>query len=137
MKEFIVGLAMLLLLSVFLVQFSSNQIVHDKLLFAQQDIDTCLQEVKQEGYLSAEKKTELEEKIRDSLHDDAAEVSISSHTTSPLQRGELIDYEIKITVEDVIGAASFLGIAEDSNKVTKTYSGYVASEYIDFEESGV
>lgn len=138
MKEFLAGSAMMLLLSVFLIQFTSNQILHDKLMFAQQDIDTCLQEIKQDGYITTEKKTKLADTLKETLKlDNASEITIESTTTTPVYRGELIDYTIKITVKNVIGAAGFLGIAEDSNKVTKTYSGYIASEYIDFEESGV
>ena len=64
MKEFLAVSAMMLLLSVFLIQFTSNQILHDKLMFAQQDIDTCLQEIKQDGYITTEKKTELADTLK-------------------------------------------------------------------------
>ena len=134
MKSFISGLAMLLLLSVFMVQFTVNQVTHDKLLFAQKDITTALQEVKQEGCLTPAIEAELQANLIESLKlSDATGIEISAtyeDITNRAMRGTLIEYTIKIPIKNMIGAASFLGIAEADNSATKTYNGYVSSEYV-------
>lgn len=137
MKEFLSGLAMLLLLSVFLIQFTANQITHDKLLFIEKDISTSLQEVKQEGCFTPEITEKLEEQITEDLRQqDISGLGISTthaDTENRAERGELIYYEITVPVTNIVGAAQFLGV--DENEMTKTYSGYVASEYISFEDA--
>lgn len=130
MKEFITGIATLLLLSVFLVQFTTNQVTHDKLLFVQKDIEAYLQDVKQEGYFSEEIKENLEIALAEDLKQNGeGAITIESDCTEPVERGELIPYKITIVLKNVIGAANFLG--SDIDEIEKTYSGYVASEYVE------
>lgn len=123
---------MLLLLSVFMVQFTTNQVTHDKLLFAQKDISTSMQEVKQQGCLTPEIKTALTESLKQDLHlTDATGIEISSsheNIAARAERGDLISYTVIVPVKDLIGASNFLGVADDDT--TKTYSGYVASEWV-------
>ena len=57
-------------------------------------------------------------------------ISIYSGITSPVGRGELIDYSISVEVDNIVGTATFLGISSDENKAKKTFSGYVSSEYV-------
>lgn len=132
MKEFISGLATLILLSVFLVQFTANQITHNKLLFVQEDITASMQEVKQEGCLTTEIKDRLTDNLKDDLRqDDASGIVIeASHTdiNNRAYRGTLIEYTVKVPVKNIVGAATFLGIT--NNETTKTYSGYVSSEWV-------
>lgn len=128
---------MLLLLSVFLIQFTANQITHDKLLFIEKDISTSLQEVKQEGCFTPKITEDLEEQIIEDLRQqdiNGLEISTThADTDNRAERGELIYYEITVPVTNIVGAAQFLGV--DKNEMTKTYSGYVASEYISFEDA--
>ena len=132
MKEFLSGLATLLLLSIFLVQFTTNQVVHDKLLFVQKDITTSLQEIKQEGCLTPEIKTQLTEQLKEDLHqtNDSGSVITASHedASNRAYRGTLIEYTITVPIKNIVGAASFLGI--ENNETTKTYNGYVSSEWV-------
>lgn len=132
MKEFISGLAMLLLLSVFLVQFTVNQVTHDKLLFAQKDITESLQEVKQEGCFTPTIKAELTSDLIDDLKlSDASGIIISANyedVNNRAFRGTVIEYTIQLPVKNLVGAASFLGIT--NNETYKTYNGYVSSEYV-------
>ncbi len=131
MKEFISGISMLLILSVFLVQFTVNQGTHNKLLFAQNDITVSLQQVKQEGFFSDEIKADLTQRLMNDLHlSSDSGISIYSGITSPVGRGELIDYSISVEVDNIVGTATFLGISGDENKAKKTFSGYVSSEYV-------
>lgn len=131
MKEFISGISMLLILSVFLVQFTVNQGTHNKLLFAQNDITVSLQQVKQEGFFSDEIKADLTQRLMNDLHlSSDSGISIYSGITSPVGRGELIDYSISVEVDNIVGTATFLGISSDENKAKKTFSGYVSSEYV-------
>ncbi|MBQ9960540.1 MAG: hypothetical protein IJP00_01385 [Firmicutes bacterium] len=132
MKSFISGLAMLLLLSVFMVQFTVNQVTHDKLLFAQKDITTALQEVKQEGCLTPAIEADLQTKLIDDLKlSDANGIVITaSHEdiNNRAYRGTVIEYTITLPVKNLVGAASFFGIT--NNETTKTYNGFVSSEYV-------
>ena len=132
MKEFISGLAILLLLSVFMVQFTVNQVTHDKLLFAQKDISEALQEVKQEGCFTPEVKAELTEDLVEDLKlSDGTGIEITSDyedVNFRAYRGTVIEYTIKLPVKNLIGAASFLGIT--NNETVKTYNGFVSSEYV-------
>lgn len=131
MKEFISGIAMLLILSVFLIQFIVNQGTHNKLLFAQNDIALALQQVKQEGYFSDEIEEELTQRLMSDLHlSSDSGITIYSGVKSPVTRGELIDYSISVEIDNIVGTAAFLGISDDENKAKKTFSGYVSSEFV-------
>lgn len=131
MKEFITGIATMLLLTVFLSQFTSNQIIHNKLIFAENDINTFIEEIKFEGCVSFEEGSpanELKSRLKDDLKLTSDDEIVISGTESPVGRGELIEYSVSYPLEDIIGASGLLGIS--NNKVIRTRSGKTASELI-------
>ena len=134
MKEFITGIAAMLLITVFLSQFTANQIIHNKLIFAENDINTFIEEIKFDGCVSFEENSPANE-LKSSLMKDLklssdAEIVITG-TETPVKRGELIEYSVSYPLENIIGASGLLGIT--GNKVMRERSGKTASELIIWE----
>ncbi len=122
-------MAMLLLLSVFLVQFTSNQIIHEKLLFAQKDIEEALQTVKRDGCFTPENKAELLEKLKKDIRPADEAAIIIRGSDIPVRRGERIEYSVTIPIDNIVAANRFLGISDSENRADKEYKGYVTSEW--------
>ena len=136
MKEFISGLATLLLISVLLVQATSNQVINNKLIFAENDINTFIEEIKYDGYITEENKDELKAKLVVDLKLDSDAEIVITGTDSISERklrGELIEYSIQYPLEDIVGAGGLLGITDDENRVVRTRAGKTASEYVAWE----
>lgn len=131
MKNLITGVACMLLLSIFLIQFTTNQVVHNKILFAENDINSFIEEIKADGYISNEAKLNLENKLKTDLKDNGANITITGYMDSqnPKKRGDTISYSVTYEIKGVIGAAGMLNM-DDSNKALRTRSGIAASEYV-------
>jgi len=128
-KNIITGVACLLLLSVFMVQFTSNQVTHSKMLYVETQVNTAVEEAKQEGCFTSSIVSSLKSKIAAKTGCSEAEVIITASNT-PVVRGSEISYSVSYPLKGVIGASTLLGINAAQNTVTHTLSGTVISEYV-------
>ena len=129
MKNIITGIACFLVLSVFIVQFTSNQVTHSRMLFVETQVNSAMEEAKEEGCITAEISQNLKEAISNKVKCSAADIRITG-TTSPVRRGEKIEYSVIYPLKGVIGAGNILGLSEQENSLTHNLSGVVISEYI-------
>lgn len=141
MKEYISGVAMLLILCVFLVQFTFNQVIQNKTLLAENDINTFIEEIKKDGYVTEEAKLTLQENLkRDLKLDDYEGIEISGTTEAERKvrvlggadsyEQSLIEYRVEYPIKNVIGANRFFGISDDENTATRVREGKTASEFV-------
>ena len=144
MKEFISGVAMLLILCVFLVQFTFNQVIQNKTLLAENDINTFVEEIKKDGYISPDAESTLKTALAKDLklEDDseivvegdknagARKVRVLGGATHDDYENSLIYYHIEYPIKNVIGASKFFCISDDENTAKRVREGKTASEYI-------
>lgn len=133
MKQLITAIACVVLLLVFLPQFTANQASHNKILYVENAVDTFVEEIKQEGYITQTAKQNLEILIADKLDCDVSAVIVSGTTTGPLIRGSIIEYRVEYPVKDVIAMASFWGIDDNDNTANKVIEGSTVSEYVKWD----
>ena len=129
MKNIITGIACFIVLSVFIVQFTSNQVTHSRMLFVETQVNSAMEEAKEEGCITAEISQNLKETISNKVKCSAADIRITG-TENPVRRGEKIEYSVVYPLKGVIGAGNILGLSEQENTLRHTLSGVVISEYI-------
>ena len=144
MKEFISGVAMLLILCVFLVQFTFNQVIQNKTILAENDINTFIEEIKKDGYISPEAEAQLKTALKTDfkLEEDteivvegdknaaARKVRVLGGATHADYENSLIYYHIEYPIKNVIGASKFFGISDEENTAKRIREGKTASEFV-------
>lgn len=130
MKNLVTAIACLIVLSVFLVQITTYQTAHSKILYAETVVNAAAEKAKQDGCFTAENIESLKQKLAGRLGCEPSEIRITAGEY-PVPRGFLIEYSVQYPVKNVIGAAGILGIAAEDNALSNTIRGTVASEFID------
>ena len=130
MKNVITIIACILILAIFMVQIVANVTTHTKILAAETEITAAVQTAKQDGCFTTENINNLKAKLAEKLKCEESEITvdIDKTTTTPVYRGELVEYSITYPVKGVVGAAGVLGIS--NNTAIRTMSGASASEYV-------
>lgn len=129
MKNLITSMACLMLLLVFVLQFTQNQILYNRITAVDQEIN-CFKEVaKQEGCISIKNEQNLKEKLCRIVKCKETDVNISGDRV-PLFRGTSIHYIVRIPIEGIITAWRFWGIEEKDTKMDYVTDRYTTSEYI-------
>ena len=129
MKNIITGIACFLILSVFIVQFTSNEVTHSKMLFAENQVNAAMELAKQEGCITAQIANDLKSAIAAKVKCNISEITVTG-TNSPVLRGEKISFSVTYPLKGVIGASNILGLSEQQSSVSHTLSGIVISEYV-------
>ncbi len=141
MKEFMTGIAMLIILCVFLTQFTVNQVVQNKVILAENDINTFVEDIRRDGYVTDAAKTELKARLKTVLKlPDDSEIVVEGTPISQRKKrsfsssyeDSLIYYRIEYPIKNVIGASEFLGISDSENEAIRIREGKTASEYIEW-----
>lgn len=134
MKQFIVLMAVLPIMLIFLLQFALEQ--KNNLLIARiQDLTyAAKEEAKQEGYFSADIIERLKTNISKATGILPEEIVVESEDAIKLRynTGEerLIYYRVEVPIEGVMAGSKFLGISEEENKYRYVIDSYTASEKI-------
>ena len=128
MKDLITGIACIIILSVFLVQITSYQAAHSRILFAETTVNSAVETAKQDGCLTAQNIAQLRQKLAERLGCSPQDITISG-TSAPVMRGSVITYSVTYPLRGIVGASRLLGIAEADNTVVNTISGSASSEY--------
>lgn len=134
MKQFIVLMAVLPILLLFLMQFSMDQRNSQRLGRIQDLIYISKESARQEGYFSLE----LKEKLREDLSRTAGvapeEIVIECDDIIKYRynSGEdrLIYYRIEVPIKKVMAGSRIFGITEEENGYTYVIDSYTASEKI-------
>ncbi len=128
MKDLITGIACIIILSVFLVQITSYQSAHSRILFAETAVNSAVETAKQDGCLTAQNIAQLRQKLAERLGCSPQDITVSG-TSAPVMRGSVITYSVTYPLRGIVGASRLLGIAEADNTVVNTISGSASSEY--------
>lgn len=129
MKDLITSVASLLLLSIFILQFSGNQVLHNRMFRADMAVESFRDAARVQGYISQENTDLLVDALSKICGCSASEITVDSWDDSGNSIGELIHYRIRYPLKNLVAAGGMLGIAEDENRAWFEEEGWVVSVY--------
>lgn len=136
MKEFIVILATITLLIVFVMQYSVQQVNDYKINQFQLHVNVAKEKAKIAGRFTPEIKMELRNNILNTYKDITSEEIIMDVEETPKYRTtefddrELIHFRIGVPIKKIIAGASLFGITNEQNKGYYIIEGDTTSELI-------
>lgn len=135
MKDFIVLIAVLIILLPFPLQYALEEYNHNQKSEIQSYVYTAKEKAKQEGYFTTEIKEQLIDNITKTFHIEESDVHITTekvrkYRQSKFNEDNLIYYKIEVPIRKIIAVPILWGIGNDENKTMYTIEGYAASEAI-------
>lgn len=135
MKQFIVLLAVLPFLLIFMLQYSVEQVNHYHISLLQQMVTESAQVAKQDGYFTQENIDNLRSDISRVFNTPPDTIIINADTTpkyrvNEFDERELIHYTVQVPISMLVAGAAFFGISEEENHGMYTISSYTASELL-------
>ncbi|MDD2217840.1 MAG: hypothetical protein PHW03_00815 [Eubacteriales bacterium] len=134
MKQFIVLIAVLPIMLIFLSQFAYDQRTGESIAFIQNAVYAAKENAKQRGEFDEEIKKKIINDISKGL--DIPESYISVETSEGEKRryalgeGRLIDYKVSVRLDNVMAGGSLMGIKKADNYTIYVIDSYTASEKI-------
>lgn len=140
MKDFITTIASIIILMIFLLQFVTNQSTYTRLAAAEHAVKEFRLTAEESGGVDDEKLRRLKEKAAAVLNCGADEirVSVSESTEDGAESGgssedggifkRRLEYSVQMPVQGLVGAADFLGIAEEDNMTVHVSEGIIQIE---------
>lgn len=135
MKDFIVLVAVLLILLPFPLQYALDE--HNHLLKSeiQSYVYSAKEKAKQEGYFTEDIKRELKENISINLNINESDIHITTdevrkYRENEFKKSELIHYKVEVPIKRIIAVPVLWGIKDEDNKTVYVVEGYAASEAI-------
>ncbi len=125
MKNLITAIASIIILLVILMQFVSNQVLHDKLTRVDKVIFSFQEVLKVDGIITGENKAETAEALSEAVGCSSKDIIIEGEAEEKY-RGEKIPYKVGVPLEDIV--SSFWGI---ENSGTYYVNGETISQRID------
>ncbi len=132
MKQFIVLIAVLPIMLVFLCQFTYDQKTGESIAYIQSVVYGAKEDAKQEGAFSDEIKKRIVKDISSGL--DIPENYVTVETDSGEKRryalgeGRLINYKVSVRLDNVMAGGGLMGIDENKNYTVYVIDSYTASE---------
>lgn len=134
MKQFIVLIAVLPIMMVFLLQFSVDQVNSEKIAYIQSVVYSAKEDAKQEGCFTEEITERIKSEISQGLDipEEYVEVIADDEVKYRYSKGEgrLINYKVSVRLDGIMAGGALLGISEDENSTVYTIKSYTASERI-------
>jgi uncharacterized membrane protein YgaE (UPF0421/DUF939 family) len=135
MKDFIVLIAVLLILLPFPLQYALEEYNHHQKAELQSYVYAAKEKAKQQGYFSKEIINELEANITKTFNISKENINIEAtktpkYRTNNFSRRELIYYKVEIPIRKIIAVPKIWGINDQENKTVYTIEGYTSSEAI-------
>ncbi len=133
MKQFIVMLAVLPLMLVFLLQFSLEQQNSVKIAAVSDIVYAAKEEAKQAGAFTAEIQAGMKRRISERLGIPESEIVIESGLSEVYrvdsERGRrIISYRVSVPIGSIVAGRSLFGIREEDNRYVYTIRSITASE---------
>jgi len=126
MKDLITAAASLLLLLVFVIQFSAGHVMNSRLFQADGAVETFRERAGVEGCIGTENAGHLKEELSRVLDCSPEEIQVSGEDL-PVPEGTLVYYRIGYPLQNIVAAGKFLGIQEEENRVWHEEEGWVVS----------
>ena len=130
MKNLITATACIMILLVFLLQFSSNQVLHSNLTKVEKNIETFQQVVRKDGCVNQTNIVATKKAMADTLNCTLDKITIVGDRV-PQTKGNIINYTIKFPIENLIAAEKFWNLAPDENSKYYILDQTTISEYVD------
>ncbi len=134
MKQFIVLMAVLPIMLIFLLQFTADQVNGEKAAFIQSVVYAAKEDAKQEGYFTEEIKSRIVKEISEGISVPAEYIEVATGDEIKYRYakgdGRLIHYRVSVKLDGVMAGGRFLGISDNENTVTYVIDSYTASEKI-------
>ncbi|MDD2294836.1 MAG: hypothetical protein PHT29_04495 [Eubacteriales bacterium] len=140
MKQFLVLMAVLPLLLIFLLQFSLDQINHSRIGLLSDCVYVAREQARQKGCFTQDICDELKQSISQILDTDPESVQIEATETPQyrilggsllheggLERG-LIYYKISVPMGQIMAGPRLFGIREEDNQLMFAIESWTASE---------
>jgi hypothetical protein len=134
MKQFIVLMAVLPIMLLFLLQFTLEQKNSLVIARVQDFTNAAKEEAKQEGYFTEDIKERLKCKISQATGISAERIVIESENSAKFRYNvgneRLIYYRVEVPIEEVMAGSRLLGISQEENSYVYVIDSYTASEKI-------
>lgn len=129
MKNLITSMACIMILLAFVLQFTQNQVLHNRITAVDQAANNFKEVVKQQGRIEEENEKRLKKEIAQILSCSADEVKITGDRKAVF-RGEIIHYRVEVPIKNIIHQAGFWGLKKEENLMLYKVDRYTTSEYI-------
>lgn len=129
MKNLITSMACIMILLVFVLQFTQNQVIHNRITAVDQAANNFKEVVKQQGCIGAENERRLQVEISKILSCNAEDVTVTGNRKA-VYRGQMIHYRIEVPVTNLVSQPGFWGLSEEENRMRYRVDRYTTSEYI-------
>lgn len=131
MKDLITTVASLLILMMFILQFSVNQATHTRIFQADMAVESFRDVLKEEGGLSPVNQSEIRNALSEICGCSSEDVIVecSQKAEAPVPQGMLIKYRINFPLKNLIAMGGALQIPPEDNMVWSKQEGWVMSRY--------
>lgn len=134
MKQFIVLMAVLPIMMIFLMQFTTDQVNGEKVAYIQSVVYAAKEDAKQEGCFTEEIRSRIVKEISEGISVPAECIEVISDDEVKYRYakgdGRLIHYKVSVRLDGVMAGGKFLGISDSENTATYVIDNYTASEKI-------
>lgn len=129
MKNLVTSMACLIILMVFVAQFTQNQVLHHHVTAIDQEVNQFREVIKQEGCITQENEGWLKGRISRILQCSEKEVEIAGDRT-PLALGTPVHYAVTVSIGELVAVPDFWGIREEENTMNYQIDRYTVSECV-------
>ncbi len=134
MKDFLVLLAILPILLVFVIQFTCDYRGFEEVQAVENIVYEGREKARQEGGFSSRTIEDIRKEIAGHLgipeEDIEIKASAGANQVGRYDKNRLIYYTVKVKLSDVMAGGKLMGIDAGENKRTLVIDSYIASEYV-------
>lgn len=135
MKEFLSGVAILLLLLIFPLQSQLDTINAYKINKFNEILFNSAEQARFDGRFTNENITETKNKLADVFKVEPSEIVFNATTSIKYRSDEYderekIEYHVSVPLKSIFASANFLGLSDDVNRKVVEKSNYVFSEVL-------
>lgn len=136
MKQFIILVAILPLMMIFVMQFGLSQLNNHRTAMMQEHVYAAKEAARQDGFFTPENCKKLKSKLSKEFGISPDEIEIITDGQVKYRRNyfderELVNYEVRVPIKKIMAGEKILGISPDKNRGYYKISGTVASELLE------
>jgi hypothetical protein len=123
--------ASLLILMIFVLQFSVNQVTHNRIFQADMAVESFRDALKEEGGLSTVNLSEIKDALTDICGCGPEDILVecTDSASIPVTEGSFIYYRIRFPLRNPVAMGPALGIDDEENIIWSEQKGWVVSMY--------
>lgn len=129
MKNLITSAACIMILLAFVLQFTQNQVIHNRITAVDQAVNNFKEVVKQQGCITEDNEEALKKEIAKILDCSLEEIEVTGDHRAVF-RGGIIAYSVSVPIKHIVSQPGFWGLKDDENLMEYKVDRYTTSEYI-------